>query len=244
MLHASVKAIGWIVGGPDMVLQALLDLLTPAGTLMMMVSWEDTPFEFNEWSETKQQLYWAECPAFDPASSRADHRELGILTEYLRTRPGAQRSRHPEASFVAIGSKANWITENHPLQYGCGPGSPLAKLCEMGGKVLSLGAPLETLTLLHYAEIMASVPGKRIVHYKMPVKLQGQREWIELEEYDTSEGIVDWEGEDYFKLIVQDYLNSGGGITGKVGDASAYLIEAVEITEFAIKWMETAFNKG
>jgi aminoglycoside 3-N-acetyltransferase len=32
MLHASVKAIGWIVGGPDVVLQALLDLLTPTGT--------------------------------------------------------------------------------------------------------------------------------------------------------------------------------------------------------------------
>lgn len=29
MLHASVRAIGWIVGGPDTVLQALLDVLTP-----------------------------------------------------------------------------------------------------------------------------------------------------------------------------------------------------------------------
>jgi len=44
MLHASVKAIGWVVGGPDMVLQALFDVLTPAGTLMMYVGWEDTPY--------------------------------------------------------------------------------------------------------------------------------------------------------------------------------------------------------
>jgi aminoglycoside 3-N-acetyltransferase len=39
MLHASVKAIGWVVGGPDIILEALLDLLTPAGTLMMLVSY-------------------------------------------------------------------------------------------------------------------------------------------------------------------------------------------------------------
>ena len=27
MLHASVKAVGWIVGGPDMVIQALVDVV-------------------------------------------------------------------------------------------------------------------------------------------------------------------------------------------------------------------------
>jgi aminoglycoside 3-N-acetyltransferase len=42
MLHASVKAIGWIVGGPDVVIQALLDSLGVEGTLMMLVSWEDS----------------------------------------------------------------------------------------------------------------------------------------------------------------------------------------------------------
>ena len=37
MLHASVKAVGWIVGGPDMVLRAILDVLGSTGTLMMYV---------------------------------------------------------------------------------------------------------------------------------------------------------------------------------------------------------------
>lgn len=37
MLHASVKSVGWIVGGPDRVIQALLDVLGEEGTLMMYV---------------------------------------------------------------------------------------------------------------------------------------------------------------------------------------------------------------
>ena len=45
MLHASVKAIGWVVGGPDVVIQALLDVLGEEGTLMMYVGWEDSPWE-------------------------------------------------------------------------------------------------------------------------------------------------------------------------------------------------------
>lgn len=50
MLHASVCAIGWIVGGPDVVLDALLDVLTPSGTLMMYVGWEINIEEFYTWS--------------------------------------------------------------------------------------------------------------------------------------------------------------------------------------------------
>jgi len=100
MLHASVRAIGWIVGGPDTVLQALLDILTPEGTLMMYVGWEDSPYELAQWPEDRQRAYLEECPPFDPARSRA-YRKWGILTEYFRTWPGARRSDHPDASFAA-----------------------------------------------------------------------------------------------------------------------------------------------
>lgn len=189
MLHASVKAIGWIVGGPDIVIQALLDVLGTKGTLMMCVGWEDSPYHFAEWNEEWQQAYIKECPPFDPKTSRA-YRKWSILTEYLRTWPGAYRSNHPDVSFAAVGARAKWITENHPLQYGYGPGSPLAKLCDAKGKVLLLGAPLDTVTLLHYAEHLAKVPNKRIVHYKLPILRDGKRVWVEIEEFDTCGGIL------------------------------------------------------
>ena len=102
MLHVSVKAIGWIVGGPDMVLQSLLDLLSPKGTLMMLASWEDSPYDLPGWPEEKQEAYIEQCPPFDPSRSRA-YRKWSILCEYLRTWPGACRSNHPDSSFSAVG---------------------------------------------------------------------------------------------------------------------------------------------
>lgn len=71
-------------------------------------------------------------------------RDFGRLPERIRTWPGELRSNHPQVSVTAIGPQAPWIIYDHP--YGlC---SPLAKLCELKGDVLMLGAPLETLTIL------------------------------------------------------------------------------------------------
>ncbi len=241
MLHASVKALGWVVGGPDTVLQALLELLTEKGTLMMMVSWEDNPYHLSEWSKAKQLAYLEECPPFDPATSRAA-RKYSILTEYLRTYSGTYRSDHPESSVAANGRLAQWITQNHSLNYGFGPGSPLAKLCEVEGKVLLLGAPLNTVTLLHYAEHLAQVPDKRIACYKMPVLRNGKRVWVDIEEYDTSKGIVNWHGEDYLPVIMREYISLGKGKASKVGSAQSYLFDAADLVKFAVEWMETKFK--
>jgi len=242
MLHASVKAVGWIVGGPDVVLDALLDVLTPAGTLMMYVAWEDSPYPMNEWPPEKQQAYQAECPGFDPTTSRAC-REWGILTEYIRTRPGARRSENPEWSMVAIGEKAEWLTKDHPMQYGAGPGSPLHKLVDARGKVLLLGSPLNRVTLLHYAEHLARVPDKRIARYRLPVIRDGRREWVQFEELESSKGIVDWPQGDYFEAIMREFLATGKAREGKVGAAQSYLFDAAEVVEFGAGWMEREFTR-
>ena len=62
MLHASVKSVGWVVGGPDVVLHALREALGPDGTLMMYVGWEDGTYEMDSWPEAKRRAYLEECP--------------------------------------------------------------------------------------------------------------------------------------------------------------------------------------
>jgi aminoglycoside 3-N-acetyltransferase len=212
---------------------------------MMYVSWEEwekSVSELEGFPKEWQQAYQEQCPAFDPQTSRS-MRQWSILTEYLRTWPGAVRSNHPTASVVAVGSQAEWITEDHPLCYGYGAGSPFEKLCKAGGQVLLLGSPLTSLTLLHHAEHMAKVPGKRVVHNRTPVLRDGQRVWIEFEQYDTCQGIRDRHHDEYFEVIVGEFLSAGKGNCGKVGAAESYLFDASELARFAIKWMERMWGE-
>ncbi len=242
MLHASVKTIGWILGGPRVVLETLLDLITPRGTLMMLASWEGNPYRMERWPAAHQARCRAECPAFDPATSPADHREMSILAEYLRTWPGAYRSTHPLASFVAVGAQAQWLTADQTLSYPHGAESPLARLCAIGGKVVLLGAPLSKLTLLHHAEHLADVPSKLLDRYSMPVLHDGRRVWIDIEEYDTTDGIADFGSDDYFLAIGEAYVASGKGRSAQVGNAPSYLFEADDMKQFAMQWMEAHYR--
>lgn len=244
MLHASVKSIGHIVGGPQTVLEAILEILTSSGTLMMLVAWEDSPYnifsasfqdDIDKWPEEKRQ----KCPTFDPECSRADTKKMGILTEYLRTYPGSIRSRHP-LGYAAVGKLAQHVLKDQQWQYREGSGSPLEKLCDAGGKVLLLGAPTETVTLLHFAENIANIPNKKTVRYKMPIIQSGERVWKDFEEYDFINGIAPWP-EDYFKSIVDEYIEKGNGVRGTVGMAKCHLFEAKDLNNFGVIWMERHF---
>jgi aminoglycoside 3-N-acetyltransferase len=241
MLHVSVRAIGWLVGGPDILIRALLDRLTPTGTLMIYVAWEERTEHWAEWSPELQAAYQAECPPFDPASSRA-YRKWSILTEYLRTWPGACRSANPGASMAAVGAQAEWLTADHPLNYGYGPGSPLDKLCQLDGWVLQIGVSPGTLTLLHHAEHLARIPNKRLFHYPVPLLQNGRRVWTTIEEYDTGEGAVEWAGGDYLEQIAVEFRRAGYGRHGLVGDAPSFLCQAVEVRDFAVAWLERTFG--
>lgn len=242
MLHASVKAIGWILGGPRIVLETLLDILGPHGTLMMLASWEGAPYRMEAWPGVQRDTYLAECPPFDPATSPADHREMSILAEYLRTWPNAYRSTHPLASFVAVGAQAQWLTLGQPLHYPHGAESPLARLCAADGKVVMLGASLSNLTLLHHAEHLANIPTKQVDRYQMPVIHHEQRIWVDIEEYDTTNGIADFGSDDYFLDIGQAYLDGGKGRRAQVGNAPSYLFEADYLKKFGTHWMETYYK--
>lgn len=243
MLHASVGAIGWIAGGPSEVLGGVLDAIGDDGTLMMYVGWDGSPYDLLVGAPEVPPALLQVWPAYDPATSRAMH-AWSILTEYLRTWPGAQRSRHPDSSFAAVGRLADELTKNHPLDYGMGEGSPLAKLCENNGKVLMLGAPLSSMTLLHHAEHLADVPNKRIVQYMAPILRDGQKEWISIEEFDTTE-CLPWRGSvDLFEAIARQHLQDGQGIVGRVGAAVSYLFEAQSMNRFAVKWIEETFREA
>ena len=250
MVHVSMKSLGWVVGGADTVVQALLDAVGPDGTLVAMCgSHSDTWYGFERWPISSQELYRAEMPAFDPERSEATP-EVGRIPERIRTWPGAIRSAHPESSLAAIGPQAEWLLVPHPRDFPSGEGSPLARLVEARGKVLMLGAPLETITLLHHAETIATAPNKRLVRYPIPVMEDAKRTWCTVTDIDSTNGAYDYASAsesdaDAFELIGEAAIAAGVGVRGPVGASSSVLFPAAELVEFAVAWIETRFpNDG
>jgi aminoglycoside 3-N-acetyltransferase len=228
MVHASVRSVGGIVGGVNVLVQALLEVLGTEGTLTAYVDFEP----FYDGNEDP-----AEIPVFDKRTAHAA-RDHGVLHETLRNWPGAMRSDHPDAGVVAVGPLAQWITSEHPFQYGYGEGSPFERIVEARGRVLMIGAPLETISMLHHAEHRANIPGKTIHRYRRRMNGEHGPMWVEFEEFETREPVNPALPADSFEQIARACLATGSGTAGKIGQAESFLFEAPELVRFAIDWLE------
>jgi len=228
MVHASVRSIGRIVGGVNVLVHALLDAIGDNGTLAAYV-------DFEPWFEDDDDP--SAIPVFDKRIAHAA-RDHGVLHETLRNWPGALRSDHPDAGVAAIGRLAHWIASEHPFQYGYGEGSPFERIVQASGRVLMIGAPLDTITLLHYAEHKANIPDKRLHRYLRLMPGANGPAWIDFEEFDTREPVNDKLPADCFDRIARDHLAAGFGRRGRIGSAESFLFEAPALVRFGIDWLE------
>lgn len=239
MLHASVRAVGRIAGGPDQIHLALKDALTPDGTLMMYASCPEHYDEIGRGNLTdaEERELLEKLPPFDPATARSQ-RDNGALVELFRTWPGSIVNAHV-ARFVVWGRQADFLISEQPWSYAFGSGSALERLVALDGRILMLGSDHDTVTFLHYAEHIADIPGKRVARYKVPVKEDGRRVWREMEEFDTADAGAhpNWPPR-FFARIVDTYLDRQGNRGGRVGDAQSYLIDARGLLAFALEMMK------
>ncbi|WP_205776024.1 aminoglycoside 3-N-acetyltransferase [Micromonospora tulbaghiae] len=248
IFHTRMSAIGYVAGGTQTIIGALLDVVGVRGTLMVPCGWNNAPpYDFLDWPRDWQDALRAEHPAYDPDLSEADYNN-GRLPEALRRWPGAIRSRHPDASFAALGPAAAELMAEHPWDHPHGSDTPLARLIAHSGRVLLLGAPLDTMTLLHHAEALADVRSKRFVTYEQPILVNGQRVWRQFRDIDSEEGAFDYStvvrrGVEPFEAIARDMLSAGIGRQGRVGAADSYLFEAEPVFNFAINWIEAKLKR-
>ena len=236
LVHAGLRAVGPVVGGPDALIDALRDAVGPGGTILAYCDWQ-----MDEAARDVVELRDA-IPPFDPATSRSI-RDNGAFPELLRTTPGARRSGSPGASCAALGGRADWFVADHALDYGYGPQSPFGRLVAAGGKTLLLGAPLDTMTLLHHAEHLADIPDKRVLRYEAPILVDGHKVWRWFEEFDTGDPVVAGLADDYFEEVVEDFLATGQGRRGLVGHAPSVLVDAPAMVAFAVNWLERRFGR-
>lgn len=159
LVHSSMNKLGWICGGAQTVVEALLDILGPHGTLVMP-GFSSQLSDPAQWSSPPIPKAWVQqvrdnMPLFDP--DKTPTRGMGQIVEAFRKWPGTRRSSHPGDSFLARGPQAGDILHDHPLENSLGPHSPLGKMNALGARVLLLGAGYGSCTSFHLAE--AGLPG-------------------------------------------------------------------------------------
>jgi len=234
LLHASLKKIGgWICGGAEAVVLALMDVLGQGGTLVMPTQtnintdpqfWHAPPVPEAWWP-----IIRAQRPPYNPSTSPTI--QMGLLAETFRTRPGVGRSAHPIASFAAWGAQADHVLHPHPYDCMFGEDSPLGRLYGLDARVFFLGTGHDTNTCLHLAEERAQYPTKILIEEESTVLVDGQRQNVRYM-------ILDYDAEDFHQLG-EDYEAAGQAVCyGQVGQAVTRHFPMRALVDYGVAWLE------
>ena len=238
-VHASLRRIGPVEGGAAGVVEAVERAIGPEGTLVMILGAANDWDWVNAHPESERAGLLSDAEPFDNATTPVLP-EVGVLAEVVRTMPGTVVNDHPEGRFAARGRLADELLDGLPWDDYYGPGSALDRFVSAGGRVLRLGANPDTVTVLHFAEYCADVPGTvRVRRHRKVLGPNGPR-IVVVECMDDENGIVPdgrQPAEDYFAIILREFLATGRAQAARVGGADAELFDAADIVGFGAEWM-------
>lgn len=141
LVHSSLSKIGFVENGAKDVVDALLEAVGEEGHLLMP----------NSPNASYQLDYIKALDFFDVENSKS---MLGVISEYFRLLPDAQRSAHPTEPVSCIGPDSEYFVGHH---FGnitpYNENSPFYKVSERNGKILYMGVTLDNAgTNLHTLE--------------------------------------------------------------------------------------------
>lgn len=232
MVHTSLSKLGFVCGGAQMVIEALLESVGEEGTIMMPTqTWKNLdPVTGVHWEEPEEwwQTIRDNWPAYDKEITPTN--TMGAVAEMFRKWPGALRSDHPARSVAAYGKHAKYLTENHDLSNIFGDGSPIGKLYELDGYVLLIGVGYDKNTSIHLADARAEYPGKHMAEESSAMLIDGKRVW---KTYSTL--FVD--GED-FEEIGEAFETEKKVEKAVLGNGMISFMKQRELVDFAVEWIE------
>jgi len=156
MVHSSLSSFGHVLDGVRTVIDALMEVVTPEGTLMMPSFNHGKPFGPGG------------SGYYDPRETRTTN---GAIPDLFWRLPDVQRSLDPTHPIAAWGKKAQRYTRGHHRTLTMGPESPLGLIGAEGGYGLLLGVDHDSNTYHHVVEMSTFAPclGQRSEAY--PVRL-------------------------------------------------------------------------
>ena len=156
LVHSSLKSLGYVIGGAEAVINAIIDRVGEKGTIIM-------PTQTIELSDPSTWLYPPVAPEFWDIIRKAllpynkdttpVSKGIGVIPETFRKFNGVIRTSHPLYSFAIWGELARYLNTQE-LDYGLGKHSPLGKLYlkNNNAKIVLIGTDFESNTSIHLAE--------------------------------------------------------------------------------------------
>jgi aminoglycoside N3'-acetyltransferase len=118
MVHASVSRLGFVLGGPEAIIEVLCDVVGADGCILMPA--------FSMAGSMKEYLEGGEI--FDVRHTVS---HSGLLTETFRKRPGVIRSLHPTNSVLGWGNGAQELLLDHyKSETPFGMNTPFGRIAE------------------------------------------------------------------------------------------------------------------
>jgi len=152
IVHSSLSSFGRVEGGPHTVIEALMEVLTPDGTLMMP--------SFNHGAAFREGGPGYYNPMETPTTN-------GAIPDAFWRRSDVYRSLDPTHPFAAWGKKAHEYIQHHHRTLTMGPDSPLGLLFKDDGSCLLVGVGYNANTFHHVVEMSLLAPclGQRTEAY-------------------------------------------------------------------------------
>lgn len=227
LVHSSLSKIGYVEGGPQTVINALLDTVGEDGHVLMPNS-----------PNAKFQLdYIRELDVFDVNISES---KLGIITETFRKHPKAIRSWHPTEPVSCIGPKADYFVSEHFGQLTpYNSKSPFFKVADSRGKILMIGVTLDNAgTNLHTLEDAVS-DFKFPVYFDEVFTVKIKDPNGEIHEIKTKVHNPEWSKKRKCDELIPLFEKEGALTKIKFGNADTLIIDAKKMYDIMIEEYKT-----
>lgn len=208
-VHSSLSSLGWVEGGAETVVDALVEVVGEAGTVV--VPTYSTNRETVPATPEEQALgvtWKSRVLPYDPQSTPC---WTGRIPDTLWRRPEAVRSSNPTHSLAAIGPDASVLVEGWE------------KLWEMDGYILLLGVTLRCCSAMHLAEREVELPEFIVRHITRPPELVAQ--------YPPGEWSLGYGPYPDFLLMEGPCQERGIMTLGRIGSAVVRLVRLRELVD-------------